>query len=84
MDAYYKVLVTYPNGKTEEIEDSFKSGQEALEFGKTILGQIPYNAGYHDAATDVFGDKVFKQPYFMIEKVGGGKRKIVYDSRYPD
>ena len=84
MDAYYKVTVTYPNGKSEEIEENFKTGQDALSFGKTILGQIPFNRGFKGSLVDEFGDKSYADPYFMIVKVDGKKRKIVYDSRYPD
>ena len=84
MDAYYKVSVTYPNGKTEEIEENFKTGQDALGFGKTILGQIPHNQGFHESIVDEFGGKHFAEPYFMIIKIDGKKHKIVYDSRYPD
>ncbi len=84
MEAYYKVMVTYPSGKTEEVDDTFKTGQEALEFGKTILGQIPFNEGFHSSAVDEFGDKEYIDPYFEIVKVTDGKGKIVFDSRYPD
>ncbi len=83
MNAYYKVSVTYPDGRTEEIEDIFKTGQDALQFGETILGQIPFNRGFHGSAIDDFGDKTYIEPYFSIRKFEGDKHHIVYDSRYP-
>lgn len=75
MDVYYKVSVTYPNGRTEEIDDTFKTARDAVEFGETILAQIPFNSTFHDQAEEAF------DPYFSVKRVDGKDRKLVYDSR---
>ncbi len=81
MHAYYIVSVTYPNGKTEEIEDVYHTVEDAIEFGEQMLAQIPANAGFHSKSHDVFGDETYTQPYFLIKKVDGSTRTWVYDSR---
>ena len=81
MDKYYKVQISYPNGKVEVIEEDFERGAEALEYGNSLLAQIASNQGFHGGVIDEFGDETFKEPYFFIIEVNGEKQAVVYDSR---
>ena len=83
MEKIYIVQVTYPDGHSEQIEETFKSGREALEYGGGILSQIAATEQFHGRnAIDEFGDEVKKEPYFIIIEVNGKKRSVVFDSRY--
>lgn len=83
MEKQYVVQVTYPDGHTEQIEEIFKSGREALEYGAGILSQIAATEQFHGRnAIDEFGDEVKKEAYFIIIEVVGKKHSVVYDSRY--
>jgi len=76
MEKYYRVVFVYPDGHLEDIEDSFKTGAEALECGNTIMAQIAANEQYRSKYSE---DK--KDPYFMIVEINGKKRSLVYDNR---
>lgn len=76
MEKYYRVIFVYPDGHLEDIEDTFKSGADALECGNTIMAQISSTEQYRSKYSE---DK--KDPYFMIVEIKGKKRTIVYDNR---
>ena len=76
MEKYYRVVFVYPDGHLEDIEDTFKSGADALECGNTIKAQISSTEQYRSKYSE---DK--KDPYFMIVEIKGKKRTIVYDNR---
>lgn len=76
MEKYYRVVFVYPDGHLEDIEDTFKSGADALECGNTIMAQISSTEQYRSKYSE---DK--KDPYFMIVEIKGKKRTIVYDNR---
>ena len=81
MDKYYKVQISYPNGKVEVIEEDFERGADALEYGNSLLAQISSNQGFHEGAIDEFGEETLKEAYFFIIEVVGEKQAVVYDSR---
>ena len=76
MEKYYRVVFVYPDGHLVDIEDTFKSGADALECGNTIMAQISSTEQYRSKYSE---DK--KDPYFMIVEIKGKKRTIVYDNR---
>lgn len=76
MDKYYKVVMVYPDGHIEEIEEAFKSGEDALEYGNRLLAEIPNMERYRSAF-----DEEKRDPYFMIVEVNNKKTKLVYESR---
>ena len=81
MITLFRVTVTYPNGKTEEIDDTFRTLDAAISYGKALLGQIPSNAGYKGKSQTIFGEKKTVKSYFVIHKCEGRAREQVYDSR---
>lgn len=76
MEKFYRVIFVYPDGHLEDIDDTFKTGADALECGNTIMAQISSTEQYRSAYSE---DK--KDPYFMIVKIKGKKRTLVYDNR---
>ena len=72
--AYYKVIMNYPAGKVEEIDEYFRSIDAARKFGEHLKGLSIANSPYIDAE--------FKQdPYFIIVEKDEDKTTIVFDSR---
>ncbi len=76
MEKFYRVIFVYPDGHLEDIDDTFKTGADALECGNTIMAQISSTEQYRSAYSE---DK--KDPYFMIVEIKGKKRTLVYDNR---
>ena len=84
MEKRYKVVFVYPDGHIEEIDDTFKSGRDALEYGNNLLAQVnstekTFNRSNTDS--DDFFRKDPIKPYFMIVELGSKKYRLVYDSR---
>lgn len=75
-EKYYRVIFVYPDGHIEDIDDTFKTGSEALEYGNQIMGQISSTEQYRSKYSE---DK--KDPYFMIVEIKDKKRSLVYDNR---
>ena len=81
MDKYYKVQISYPDGRVELIDEDFIKGAEALEYGNSLLNQIASNQDFHSGAIDEFGEEEIKEAYFFIVEIDGEKQSVVYDSR---
>ncbi len=74
--AFYKVIMNYPSGKVEEIEDSFPSLDAARNFGEQLKGQVLANSRFID------DEEELKEPYFIVVKREDGKNSIAFDSRF--
>ena len=83
MEKYYKVVFVYPDGHIEEIEETFSTGTEALEYGNSLIAQVENTEGVFRGSDDddEFGFKEKIDPYYMILEVKGKKYRLVYDSR---
>lgn len=75
MGIIYKVQITYPNGRVEVIEEDFKTGKDALEYGNSMLAQIAQTEKFHGGFSD---DK--QEARFYIIEIKGKKQRVVYDS----
>ena len=82
MEKLFKVVFVYPDGHIEEIDDLFKTGREALEYGNNLLNQVANTEGvfHRDFNEDEFGMKVNQKAHFMIVEISGKKYRLVYDS----
>ena len=76
----YRIVMTYPNGKIDEMQEVYSTLEEAREQAQHILSQVSFNAGYKGAGDDIFAKKPIK-PYFVITAKKDGESMIVYDSR---
>ena len=83
MEKYYKVVFVYPDGHIEEIEEQFKTGAEALEYGNGLIAQVNNTEGVFRGSDDddEFGFKEKIDPYYMILEIKGKKYRLVFDSR---
>ena len=83
MEKYYKVVFVYPDGHIEEIEEMFRTGTEALEYGNGLIAQVHNTEGVFRGAEedDEFGFKEKIDPYYMILEIKGKRYRLVYDSR---
>lgn len=82
MEKYYKVVFVYPDTHVEEIEEQFKTGTEALEYGNGLITQVKNTEGtFKGTEVDEFGFKEKIEPYFMILEIKGKKYRLVFDSR---
>ena len=84
MDKCFKLEVSYPDSHIEEIEENFGTLEDAVAFGKTILGQIAYTERYHkrSGGGDLFEEAPKPQkPFIVVCEIVEGKRKIAFDSR---
>lgn len=83
METVYRIVFVYPDGHLEDIQETFHTGAEALDYGQNLLGQV-FNTEKvlnRRAIVDVFDEVISIDPYFMIIKVNGKKYHLVYDSR---
>ena len=83
MEKYYRVIFMYPDGHLEEIDEQFKDGKEALEYGNNLLNQVlhtedVFHRGNYDDSDFNFNQK--KEPRFMIVETNGKKYRLVYES----
>ena len=76
--AYYKLTMTYPGGRVEEVQDTFATLEQAKEFGKQLIVQAEANTEFRDSG--IFFKKKTK-PYFTISEKEGRDSNIVFDSR---
>ena len=76
----YRVLMTYPNGKVEEIQEVFAGLDEARQYATRLLNQVGFNSSFKDVLEDDNGRKNVK-PYFVITAKKDGESMIVFDSR---
>ncbi len=83
MEKTFKLVFVYPDGHLEEIEEQFHSGQDALEYGENLLGQVSNTEDVLNRRPmqDVFEERESIEPYFMIIEITGKKYRMVYDSR---
>ena len=76
MEAKYKILFAYPNGRVEEIDQDFPTCKAAVEYGKSMLAQIP---GMEEYRSPFEEEK--RKPGFSVIEMDGKERKIVFNSK---
>ena len=78
--AIYKVEVTYPTGRVEEIDEAFETLEKAIEYGQQLLVQVGNNARFkNDLDEDGLPRKTVKPRFSVLEKENG-QESIVFDS----
>ena len=82
MEKFYKITFVYPDGHIEEVDEIFYGGQEALDYGNNLLGQVAHTEKVLNrrAIGDIFEERKSGEPYFMIIEHKGKNRRLVYDS----
>ena len=77
MKLYY-VIMTYPSGKVEELQEGFEQCEAAKAYGIQLLNQIPHNENYRSPSF-LEEEKQIK-PFFVVVEKDDKESKIVYDS----
>ena len=78
METYYKVQISYPNGRVEEIDERFSTQSQAIKYGDTLLAQIPSNKNYRDD----FEREVSYKSYFLVIEYSEQEKKVVFESKH--
>lgn len=77
MKLYY-VIMTYPSGKVEELQESFEQFADAKEYGLQLLNQVPHNENFRSPSFSEEERQV--KPFFVIVEKSDKESRIVYDS----
>ena len=75
--ALYHIVMTYPNGKVEEIQENFSAFDQAREYAENLVQQVGYNASIKGS----FDNSLFVKTYYLITAKKDGQTMIVFDSR---
>ena len=73
----FEVLVSYPDGHIEIIEETFYTLEQAEEYGKNILNQIAATEQFHNGNDESLEPRRLQKPYFEIYRIVDGKRELV-------
>ena len=74
----FEVLVSYPDGHIEIIEETFYALEKAREYGESMMNQIAATKTFHQGKDDgSFEPRHLQKPYFEIYKKIDGKRELV-------
>ena len=76
MEAKYKILFAYPNGRVEEIDQDFQTREAAIDYGKSMLAQIPSMEEYRSPL-----EEEKRKPGFSVIEKTAKESKIVYNSK---
>ncbi len=74
METYYSINFTYPNGHTDEIEETFKDLESAIAFGNSVLVQVGQTERFHQ-----FNEETVP-PHFDIYLNSDEGRSLAYRS----
>ena len=74
----FEVLVSYPDGHIEIIEEAFYTLEQAREYGKSMMNQIAATEAFHQGEDDgSLEPRRLQKPYFEIYKKADGNRELV-------
>ena len=86
MDVLYTVTMSYPDGHLEEIEEAFPNEEKAKEYGEKMLNYIKSTETYKGGAIlddeNELAPRKPRKPYYMIIKVVGHEKAIVFESKH--
>ena len=69
----FELLISYPDGHVEIIEESFYTIEKAREYGVSMMNQIGATEQFHRHDEGVR----LQKPYFEIYKKVGGDRELI-------
>lgn len=74
----FELLISYPDGHVEIIEETFYVLEKAREFGVSMMNQIEATERFHLAKNNgSLESKRLQKPYYEIYQIVDGKRKLV-------
>lgn len=74
----FELLISYPDGHIEIIEETFYVLEKAKEYGDGMLSQIAATEQFHQGKDDgSLTSRRLHKPYYEIYKVVEGSRELV-------
>ena len=74
----FELLVSYPDGHIEIIEETFYTLEKAVEYGEGMMNQIAVTEQFHQGKDDgSLKPRKIRKPYYEVYKVGDGTRDLV-------
>lgn len=73
----FELLISYPNGHVEIIEEVFYNIEKAREYGVSMMNQIKATEQFHIKSDEFYATKSLKKPYYEIYKKVNGSRELV-------
>ena len=74
----FELLVSYPDGHIEIIEESFYTLEKAKEYGESMMNQIAATEQFHNGEDDgSLSPRKLKKPYYEIYKIVDDSRELV-------
>lgn len=74
----FELLISYPDGHIEVIEETFYNLEKAKEYGEGMMNQIAATEQFHDGKDDgSLKSRRLQKPYYEVYKVGDGSRELV-------
>ena len=75
---FFELLVSYPDGHIEIIEETFYNLEKAKEYGESMMNQIAATEQFHNGKDDgSLTPRRLHKPYFEIYKKADGIRELV-------
>lgn len=74
----FELLVSYPDGHIEIIEETFYTLEKANEYGEGMLNQIYTTEQFHHGKSDEsLTPRRLRKPYYEIYRIVDGDRLLV-------
>ena len=73
----FELLVSYPDGHIEIIEESFYNLEKAREYGESMMNQIAATEQFHGKNDGSLEPRRLQKPYFEIYRKVDGNRELV-------
>ena len=74
----FVLLISYPDGHIEIIEETFYVLEKAQEYGVSMMNQIAATEQFHQGKDDgSFTPRRLQRPYFEVYRVSEGNRELV-------
>jgi hypothetical protein len=74
----FELLVSYPDGHIEIIEENFYNLEKAREYGEGMMSEIAATEQFHQGRDDgSLTPRRLRKPYYEIYKIVDGDREFI-------
>jgi len=74
----FELLISYPDGHIEVIEETFYNLEKAKEYGEGMMNQIAATEQFHNGKDGgSLKSRRLQKPHYEVYKVGDGSRELV-------
>ena len=72
----FELMITYPDGHVEIIEETFYVLEKAVEYGESMMNQIAATEQFHNNK-----GRRLQKPNYEVYKIESGSRKLVAEGK---